>query len=185
MSTVTLDAANPIDVLAATSRAGVASLIQNQSHTDMRIWLNVGSAPDESTKGDFVLRPWDIFDVDGTKKVWCFTRAETVVSVSDQQAIRVRSSIPSVTSAVIMSLQTSTTGTSYVAFASQACTSLDIVNNSGTTIEYRRGAAGTAMQIPSGAARMIIGITNANQIDIRRTDTSNTQVAIQAEAFGA
>ena len=39
------------------------------------------------------------------------------------------------------------------------------------------------MQIPSGAARMVIGITNANQIDVRRTDTGNSQVTVQAEAI--
>lgn len=95
----------------------------------------------------------------------------------------VASSVPHMSTGVIMSAQTAATGTNWTAFASQACVALDIVNNTGTTIEYRRGAAGTAMQIPAGAARMVIGITNANQIDIRRTDTSNTQVTAQAEAF--
>lgn len=97
--------------------------------------------------------------------------------------LAVVSSVPHVSAGVIMSAQTQAIGTSWTAFASQACIALDIVNNTGTTIEYRRGAAGTAMQIPTGAARMVIGITNANQIDLRRTDTSNTQVTVQAEAF--
>lgn len=97
--------------------------------------------------------------------------------------VPVLSSIPTVTSGTILSLTTNATGTTYTAFASQVCTALDIVNNTGVTIEYRRGAAGIAMQIPNGAARMVIGITNANQIDVRRTDTSNITVTIQAEAF--
>lgn len=95
----------------------------------------------------------------------------------------VASSVPHMSSGVIMSAQTAATGTNWTAFASQACVALDIVNNTGTTVEYRRGATGTAMQIPTGAARMVIGITDANQIDVRRTDTSNTQVTVQAEAF--
>jgi hypothetical protein len=41
------------------------------------------------------------------------------------------------------------------------------------------------MQVLSGASRLIVGITNANQIEVRRVDTSNTQVTIQAEALVA
>lgn len=97
----------------------------------------------------------------------------------------VSSSIPTTSAGTILSLTTAATGTNFTAFASQACVALDIVNNTGVTIEYRRGGAGTAMQIPSGAARMVIGITNADQVSVRRTDTSNTAVTLQAEAFTA
>lgn len=97
--------------------------------------------------------------------------------------VPVNSSVPQVTTGTILALTTAATGTNYTAFASQACTALDIVNNTGVTIEYRRNAAGVAMQIPTGAARMVIAITNANQVDVRRTDTSNTTVTMQAEAF--
>lgn len=83
----------------------------------------------------------------------------------------------------IVSVQTAAVGTDYAAFASTACTALDIVNNTGTAIEYRRGGAGETIEIPNGAARLILGITNANQIDVRRVDTSNTQVTVRAEAF--
>ena len=97
----------------------------------------------------------------------------------------VASGVPTANTATILSLQTASSGASYTAFANTPCIALDIVNNTGATIEYRRDGGGTAMQIPTGAARMVIGITNANQIDIRRTDTSNTQVTLQAEAFTA
>ena len=97
----------------------------------------------------------------------------------------VNSSIPTSASGTILQLTTPNPGTGWMAFTAQACVALDIVNNTGTTIEYRRNATGTAMQIPSGAARMVIGITNANQIEVRRTDTSNTTVTLQAEAFTA
>lgn len=92
-------------------------------------------------------------------------------------------SLPTVTSGTILSLTTNATGTTYTAFSSTTCTALDLVNNTGVTIEYRRGASGSAMQIPDKSARLIIGITNANQIDVRRTDVSNTTVSLQAEAF--
>jgi hypothetical protein len=98
-------------------------------------------------------------------------------------AISVKSSIPVVTSVTILSLQTNATGTSWVTFGSQTCNALDIVNNTGTTLDYRRGGAGNSISIPSGSSRMVIGITNANSIDIRRNDTSNTQVTVTAEAI--
>lgn len=99
--------------------------------------------------------------------------------------VPVRSSVPTATSAVILAVQTSANGSDWTAFQAQACLALDIVNNTGTTIEYRRGAAGTAMQIPADSARMVIAITNANQIEVRRTDVGTTRVTLQAEAFTA
>lgn len=93
------------------------------------------------------------------------------------------SSVPGAVSATILSLTTAATGTNWTAFASTTCQSLDIVNTSSVAIEYRRGAAGNAMTILSGSSRLVVGITNANQIDVRRVDTSNTQITIPAEAI--
>jgi len=94
-----------------------------------------------------------------------------------------RSSVPTSASASIVSVTTAATGTNWTAFGSTACVALDIVNNTGTTIEYRRGGAGSAIPIPSGSARLVVGITNANSIEVRRVDTSNTQVTVTAEAI--
>ncbi len=89
------------------------------------------------------------------------------------------------TSVTIMTIQTNATGANWTAFASQACTQLDIVNDASTAvdIEYRRNGAGNTMRIAAGAGRLIAGITNANQISIRRVDQSNTQVTLNAEAI--
>jgi len=92
-------------------------------------------------------------------------------------------SVPNANSVTIMSVTTAATGTNYTAFSSQTCNSLDIVNTSSVAIEYRRGATGNAMTILSGSSRLVVGITNANQIDVRRVDTSNTQITIPAEAI--
>jgi hypothetical protein len=97
--------------------------------------------------------------------------------------VPMQGTIPSVTAVSITSATTNATGTSYTAFASASCNAMDLTNNSGTTIEYRRGATGTSMEIPTGVARLIIGITNASQIDIRRVDNSNTQVTLKAELY--
>lgn len=93
------------------------------------------------------------------------------------------STIPMASTITIISAQTAATGTNYTAFGSNVCDSMDIVNNSGYAIEYRRGAAGLTIPIPTGSSRLIVGIANSNEIDIRRVDTSNTQITITAEAI--
>jgi hypothetical protein len=92
-------------------------------------------------------------------------------------------SVPGAVSATILTLTTAATGANYTAFSSQACNSLDIVNTSSVAIEYRRGGAGNAMTILSGSSRLVVGITDANQIGVRRVDQSNTQITIPAEAI--
>jgi len=111
------------------------------------------------------------------------TLAQAVQGITGGVPVPTLSSVPVASSATILALTTNATGATFTAFTAQACTALDIVNNTGTTVEYRRGGAGVAMQIPTGTARMVIAITNASQISVRRTDTSNTQVTLQAEAF--
>ena len=86
-------------------------------------------------------------------------------------------------SVVILTVQTAASGTGWVAFGSVACQTLDVVNNTGTDIEYRRGGAGASITIPEGSARAINAITNANQIEVRRLDQSATQVTLTAEAI--
>lgn len=83
----------------------------------------------------------------------------------------------------IMAVATSGTGATYVAFGAQACSSLDIVNNTGVDIEVRRGAAGNTLVVRDGYSRLIQGITNASQIQVRRADVSNTPASVTAEAF--
>lgn len=83
----------------------------------------------------------------------------------------------------ILSLTTSTTGATFVAFGALACTSLDLVNVSAVDVEYQRGGAGATMTVPAGSSRLIQGITNANQIGVRRSDNNNAQVVVKAEGY--
>lgn len=92
-------------------------------------------------------------------------------------------SVPGAVSVTITSVTTAATGANYTAFSSQICNALDIVNTSSVAIEYRRGATGSSMTILSGSSRLVVGISNANQIDVRRVDQSNTQITIPAEAI--
>jgi hypothetical protein len=103
------------------------------------------------------------------------------VSAADPMPV----SVPLAGSATILTLTTNATGTTWTAFGSQSCNALDLTNSTSVAIEYRRGGAGNAMQVLSGASRLIVGITNANQIEVRRVDTSNTQITIQAETLTA
>lgn len=88
--------------------------------------------------------------------------------------------IPSMAIGGNLAVTTNSTGTTFNAFASQECKQLTVSNQTGTTIEVQQGGAGVALQIPTGAFYTFFGITNANQLGIRRTDTSNTQITITA-----
>jgi uncharacterized coiled-coil protein SlyX len=92
--------------------------------------------------------------------------------------------IPSMTSGGNIEKATNVDGTTYEAFASQACKQLTISNQSGVAIEFQQGGSGVAFPIPNGIMLTIFGITNANQIAIRRTDTSATPVTIPARWEG-
>lgn len=83
----------------------------------------------------------------------------------------------------IMAVATAAAGATYVTFAAQACSSLDIVNNTGVDIEVRRGGAGSTLVVRDGYSRLMQGVTNANGIQVRRLDQSNTVVTLTAEAY--
>jgi hypothetical protein len=83
-----------------------------------------------------------------------------------------------------LSVQTAATGTNYTAFASQDCVKLTISNQTGTSLEVRQDGAGVAFAMPTGLVFTFEGITNANQLAVRRVDTSNTQVTASARWVG-
>lgn len=85
--------------------------------------------------------------------------------------------------AQIVTVQTNAIGANWATFASLPCDALDVVNNTGTAIEYRREGAGASIRIPDGASRLVSLTANANEIGVRRVDQSNTQVTLTAEAL--
>jgi hypothetical protein len=99
----------------------------------------------------------------------------TITSITNPVTV-----IPAMSSAGHTSVQTAATGTNWTAFASQACKQLTISNQTGTTIEFRQGATGVGFQVPTGSFYTFFGLSNANSIDARRVDTSNTQVTVTA-----
>jgi hypothetical protein len=87
---------------------------------------------------------------------------------------------PGMTSAGHLSATTAATGANWTAFASQACKQLTVSNRTGTDLEFRQGGAGVAFPVFAGSYYTFFGLTNANQLDVRRVDTSNTQVTVTA-----
>lgn len=94
-----------------------------------------------------------------------------------------RLSAPKYTTVTITQASTNADGTTFTAFPSVACEILEVVNDTGTDLEYRRGATGNTMIITAGQTRRIVGITNANGIQVRRKDTATTPVVVRAEAM--
>lgn len=84
-----------------------------------------------------------------------------------------------------LNLTTSAAGTKYVTFANTDATTLIISNQTDTTIEVRQDVAEedeaeATFLIPTAQIVTLSGIINANQISLRRSDTSDTQVTVGA-----
>jgi len=80
----------------------------------------------------------------------------------------------------VLTAQTAAVGSDWAAFADQACNQLTISNQTGQTIEVRKGGAGAGFQIPTATLFTFRGITNANELEIRRVDQNNSQVTVSA-----
>ncbi|WBQ32511.1 hypothetical protein [Erwinia phage Kuerle] len=98
-------------------------------------------------------------------------------------ALQAQIKMPTYSSVTGVSVATNTTGATWTVFGSNACVAFDLVNDTGVAIEYRRNGAGVAITIPAGSSRLITGITNTNQLGVRRVDVANTAVTVKGEAF--
>jgi hypothetical protein len=87
---------------------------------------------------------------------------------------------PVLTAGGHISATTAASGTGYTAFAAQACKQLTICNGSGVDIGVTVGGAGVEVPVFTGTYMTFFGITNANQLSIRRVDTATVQVAVAA-----
>lgn len=96
---------------------------------------------------------------------------------------RSRITITTASAVTILAATTDVSGSTFVSFGAQPCVALDLVNTTTADIEYRRGGTGQTMTVPAGGSRLIIGITDAAQISIRRTDMSTSTITIKAEAI--
>lgn len=102
---------------------------------------------------------------------------------NERSVLKVKPGSAAVTA--IVQVQTNATGTNYSAFESAACSSLTICNGarSAVPIEVRFAAATTrTIEIPVNGVMTFVGLSNANELEVRRADTSNTQVYVKALA---
>lgn len=86
-----------------------------------------------------------------------------------------------ITSAAFGSVQTAADGTSWTALASAACKQVPLYNDTGTTLLIRRGGAGTEFPHVDGTYITYRGLTNADQLEVKRQDESTTQVTAYYE----
>jgi hypothetical protein len=77
-------------------------------------------------------------------------------------------------------IATTIVGTDWIPFPPQACERLIIVNTTGTMLEVRQDGVGIGLPVPDGSGFTFEGITNADQLSVRRKDVANTPVDVYA-----
>lgn len=75
--------------------------------------------------------------------------------------------------------QTNATGTTWTALAAGACTQINLRNRTGVSVDFRIASDTTIFTLISGEDITLPCLTNSSEWEIRRTDTSNTQVTVQ------
>jgi len=110
-----------------------------------------------------------------------YTRSGEGIFMMGKNAQNKAAVMPVSSSSGYGSAQTSATGTNYATLSQQTAGSVTIINNTGTTLEISKDGGTTKMQLPTGASFCVNFITDANQVSIRRADTSNTQVTAYYE----
>lgn len=88
-----------------------------------------------------------------------------------------------VASASIVSVTTANPGSGWSTLSSLACNAVELVNATGTSIDVRRGGAGNEFVMPTGTSKVFLGVANANEIGVKRTDDDNSQVTLYGEAL--
>lgn len=67
-------------------------------------------------------------------------------------------------------VSTNANGTGFVVFSSQACAQVTVVNDTDVTLEVQQGGAGAACPVLAQSSFTFFGVSNANQLGVRRKD---------------
>lgn len=67
-------------------------------------------------------------------------------------------------------VNTNADATSFVPFASQACAQVTVVNDTDVTLEVQQDGAGAACPVLAQSSFTFFGVSNANQLGVRRKD---------------
>lgn len=86
-----------------------------------------------------------------------------------------------ITAVTNATMTTSTSGTAFITLSGGAVKEVTIFNFTGTTIDVRRGGAGVSVPLPTATIRTFDTLADASDLSVRRTDVSNTQVAVVYE----
>jgi len=81
-------------------------------------------------------------------------------------------------SAITLTTSATPTAGAFAVFPSATCTALRITADK-VALEYQRGGSGAVHLIEAGETKHILGITNANQIGVRRRDYATANVTTQ------
>jgi predicted PurR-regulated permease PerM len=88
-----------------------------------------------------------------------------------------------VTSYDLAETQTASTGTNWTALASGATKNITVRNRTGTNIDIRKVGGSVFFSLVDGDDVPLPVLANSNEWEIRRTDTSNTQVTVKFLRF--
>lgn len=87
----------------------------------------------------------------------------------------------------IQAVTTSTTGANFAQLPSVVANQVVIYNGSAVSLDVQycdnggnaRGGAETFLPVPAGTAQPFRGLSNAQQLQVRRSDNSNTPVTVK------
>lgn len=79
-----------------------------------------------------------------------------------------------------LTVSTNADGTSFVAFPAQVCAQLTVVNDSDVTFEVRQGGTGVACPVLAQSSFTFFGVSNANQLSVRRKDQGTDALSVYA-----
>jgi hypothetical protein len=88
--------------------------------------------------------------------------------------------IPMMSSGGHLSVMTDPGGVAFVAFSSQVCKQLTVVNDTGVDLEVQVGGSGIALPVFNRIPYTFFGLTNAANLGVRRVDQNVAQVTVKA-----
>lgn len=91
--------------------------------------------------------------------------------------------LPSVGSSTVITLTTSITAGTYVAFGAQAATHVDVINNTGVALRVRKVGTTNYLKIADGQGYMIFPVTDANQVEVSLDVSAAAGVVVMAVAY--
>lgn len=79
-----------------------------------------------------------------------------------------------------LSIDTSSDGVGFVALPAQVCAQVTIVNDTDVTLEVRQGGAGAACPVLAQSSFTFFGVSNADQLSVRRKDAGTEPLSVCA-----